>query len=71
MSEKTKEKTIVLRKDDQWYIISSNEGDEKEILVTLLEYAEKGTYNIEREDVMELLAKLGWQLEVHDNLSAA
>lgn len=65
------EKTIVLRKGDHWYVISSSEGDQNEIMLALLEYAEQETYNIDREDVTDLVNELGWQMEIHDNLSAA
>jgi hypothetical protein len=65
------EKTLVLRKDAQWYVVTSDAGDEREILLTLLEYSEKTTYNVEREDVLELIDHLGYRLEVHEGLGMA
>lgn len=64
-------KTIVLRKDGHWYVISSSEGDEREILLKLLEYAENRTYNIGRREVVDLIEKLGYTLEIHNNLGMA
>jgi hypothetical protein len=63
------EKTIVLRKGAHWYILNSSAGDEQEILLTLLEYAEQRTYNIDRADVLALIDRLGWSLEVHENVA--
>ncbi len=65
------DKTLVLRKDAHWYVISSAQGDEREILLALLEYAEEETYNIERDEVMDLVDQLGYRLEVHEDLTAA
>jgi hypothetical protein len=59
------EKTIVLRKGEQWYVITSHQGDEREILLTLLEYAEQRKYDIQRSEVLQLIDRLGWKLEVH------
>ena len=65
------DKTIVLRKDDQWYVVTSHDGDEREVLLALLEYTEQQCYNIEREEVLQLIDRLGWRVEIHQNLSAA
>lgn len=64
-------KTMVLRKQDHWYIISSGAGEESELLLALLEFAEQTEYNIERGEVEALLQRLGWTLEIHDNLNVA
>ncbi len=64
------DKTMVLRKEGHWYVINSQNGDEREILLTLLEYAEQRKYDIARGEVVDLIGQLGWQLEVHDNLCA-
>lgn len=64
-------KTIVLRKEDHWYIISSQDGDESKMLLTLLEYSQKERYNIEPDEVYELLDRLGWEVEVYDRRGAA
>jgi len=66
-----KPKTMILRKGSHWYVISSEDGDEREILLTLLEYSEQTTYNIERTEVLQLIDQLGWELEVVPNLDAA
>lgn len=65
------DKTLVLRKDAHWYVISSACGDEREILLALLEYAEEARFNIGRDEVYALLERFGWVLEEHDNLAAA
>lgn len=65
------ERTIVLRKDEQWYVVNSADGDEEAILLTLLEYAEHETYNIDRGEVFALAGRLGWDVEVHGTLGAA
>lgn len=64
------ERTIVLRKRGHWYVVNSRSGDEREALLTLLEHAENRRYEIGRDDVIELIRELGWELEVHDNLVA-
>ncbi len=65
------EKTIMLRKEDHWYMFNSVAGDEGEILLALLEYAECESYNIEYDEVIELADRLGWTIEMHDNLDLA
>ncbi|MCD8350136.1 MAG: hypothetical protein LUC93_05935 [Planctomycetaceae bacterium] len=45
------DKTIVLRKKGHWYVLNSRTGDEREIILALMEYAEQEKYEIEREDV--------------------
>ncbi len=55
-------RTIVLRKGDHWYALTSRDGDEESILLTLLEYAEQRRFNIRREEVFELIDRLGWRL---------
>lgn len=64
------ERTIVLRKGGHWYVVNSREGDEREVLLTLLEHAENRRYAIDRDDVVRLIHELGWELEVHDSLVA-
>ena len=64
------EKSIVLKKDGHWYIINSSTGDEKEILLTILEYAENKRYNINKSEVMNLIDKLGYEIDVHQNLAS-
>jgi hypothetical protein len=59
-----REKTMVLRKNGHWYVLNSRSGDEREILLALMEYAEQERYDISREDVYGLMEKLGWKLEV-------
>ncbi|MDR1535306.1 MAG: hypothetical protein LBU64_09445 [Planctomycetota bacterium] len=59
------EKTMIMRKKGYWYVLNSNSGDEKGILLTLLEYAEHEHFNIGRDDVYTLMEKLGWKLEVY------
>lgn len=59
------DKTIVLRKKGHWYVLNSRTGDEREIILALMEYAEQETYDIQREDVYKLMDKLGWKLEVY------
>lgn len=61
------EKTIVLRKDGHWYVISSATGDEREILLAILEYAENRKYNIGKDEVLALLDQLGYALDVQQN----
>jgi len=55
-------RTIVLRKGDHWYALTSCEGDEEGILLTLLEYAEQKRFNIRREEVFALIDRLGWRV---------
>ena len=57
------EKTIVLRKNGHWYVINSQAGDEKEILLALIEYSEQKKYDIEMTEVNELAEQLGWKVE--------
>ncbi len=60
-----RDKTIVLRKQGHWYVLNSRTGDEKEIILALMEYAEQQTYDISRDDVYNLMDRLGWKLEVY------
>lgn len=64
-------KCMILRKGSHWYVVNSQDGDERAILLTILEYAEHDSYNIEQEDLLPLIDRLGWTLEIHDNLGAA
>ncbi|MCC8108813.1 MAG: hypothetical protein LIQ30_07165 [Planctomycetes bacterium] len=59
------EKTIVLRKNGHWYVLNSRNGDEKEIILALMEYAEEERYDIEPQEVYDLMEKLGWKMEVY------
>ncbi len=59
------EKTIVLRKNGHWYVLNSRTGDEREIILALMEYAEQETYDIELAEVYSLMEQLGWKLEVY------
>ncbi len=59
------EKTIVLRKNGHWYVLNSETGDEKEIILALMEYAEKEQYGIEANEVYSLMEQLGWKMEVY------
>ncbi len=60
-----REKTIVLRKNGHWYVLNSRNGDEKEIILALMEYAEEEQYDIEPREVYDLMEKLGWKMEVY------
>ena len=65
-------KTLVLRKAGHWYVVNSGRGDERELLLALLEHAEQKVYDISPEEVHRLLAELGWKLEyVGPGLSVA
>ncbi|GEM_PF-1634399 len=68
---KMSDKTIVLKKDGHHYILRSASGDEREILLTILEYAENRRYNIGKNEVMALLRKLGYQVSVHKDFGVA
>ena len=59
------DKTIVLRKQGHWYVLNSRTGDEKEIILALMEYADQQKYDISHDDVYNLMDKLGWKLEVY------
>ncbi len=59
------EKTIVLRKKGHWYVLNSRTGDEKEIILALMEYAEQQKYDISTDEVYRLMERLGWKLEVY------
>ena len=59
------EKTIVLRKNGHWYVINSRNGDEQEIILTLIELAENRKYDINISEVNSLMDQLGWRIEVH------
>ncbi|MCC8190125.1 MAG: hypothetical protein LIP77_05730 [Planctomycetes bacterium] len=59
------EKTVVLRKKGHWYVLNSRTGDEREIILTLMEYADQQKYDINRDEVYSLMEKLGWKLEVY------
>ena len=59
------DKTVVLRKKGHWYVLNSRTGDEREIILALMEYAEQEKYDISREEVYQLMDKLGWKLEVY------
>lgn len=59
------EKTVVLRKKGHWYVLNSRTGDEREIILALLEYAEQEKYDISVDEVYQLMDKLGWRLEVY------
>lgn len=60
-----REKTIVLRKKGHWYVLNSHTGDEKEIILALLEYAEQRKYDISPTEVYALMEQLGWKMEVY------
>ena len=64
-------KTIVLRKDGHWFIINSKDGNPRDIILTLLEYSENKRYSIGKEDVSTLCEKLGYSLEIHENIDLA
>ena len=65
-------KTLVLRKAGHWYVMNSGRGDERELLLALLEHAERQVYDIRPEEVYRLLAQLGWKVEhVGPGMSAA
>lgn len=59
------DKTIVLRKSGHWYVLNSRTGDEKEIILALLEYAEQRKYDISPAEVYSLMDQLGWKMEVY------
>ncbi len=59
------DKTIVLRKKGHWYVLNSRTGDEREIILTLMEYAEQEQYDISPNEVYSLMEQLGWKLEVY------
>lgn len=59
------EKTIVLRKQGHWYVLNSRTGDEREIILALMEYAEQEKYDISVNEVYQLMEQLGWKLEVY------
>lgn len=59
------DKTIVLRKKEHWYVLNSRTGDEKEIILALMEYAEQRHYDISMDEVYSLMDQLGWKLEVY------
>lgn len=59
------DKTVVLRKKGHWYVLNSRTGDEREIILALLEYAEQEKYDISASEVYQLMDKLGWKLEVY------
>ncbi len=59
------DKTIVLRKRGHWYVLNSRTGDEREIILALMEYADNRKYDISHDDVYNLMEKLGWKLEVY------
>ncbi len=59
------EKTIVLRKNGHWYVLNSSTGNEREIILALMEYAEQKQYEIELDEVYSLMEQLGWKLEVY------
>lgn len=59
------EKTIVLRKNGHWYVLNSRDGNEREIILALMEYAEQEHYDIQPEEVYALMDQLGWKLEVY------
>lgn len=60
-----REKTIVLRKNGHWYVLNSHNGDEKEIILALMEYAEREKYDILPAEVYSLMEQLGWKMEVY------
>ena len=60
-----REKTIVLRKNGHWYVLNSQNGDEKEIILALMEYAEREKYDIRPAEVYSLMEQLGWKMEVY------
>ncbi len=64
-------RTIVLRKADQWYIFNSQDGDERQILIALLNLSEQELDKFEGEDVFKMVESLGWRLEVYQNLERA
>ncbi len=59
------DKTLVLRKKGHWYVLNSQTGDEREIILTLMEYAEQEEYDIKLDEVYSLMEQLGWKLEVY------
>ncbi len=59
------EKTIVLKKNGHWYVLNSRTGNECEIILALMEYAEQEHYDIAPGEVYSLMEQLGWKLEVY------
>ncbi len=59
------DKTLVLRKQGHWYVLNSRTGDEREILLALMEYAEQETYGVSLDEVYGLMERLGWRLETY------
>ena len=59
------DKTIVLRKNGHWYVLNSRTGNEREIILALMEYAEQEHFEIEIDEVYSLMEQLGWKLEVY------
>lgn len=57
--------TIVLRKKAHWFIVGApNERDARSALVlSLLEYAEKRSFDVALDDVESLARDLGWTLD--------
>jgi hypothetical protein len=71
MDSDNKEKTMILKKSGHWYVINSSSGNEKEILLTILEYAENKKYNISENEVMHLIDKLGYELDSFNDMGIA
>ncbi len=59
------DKTLVLRKQGHWYVLNSRTGDEREILLALMEYAEQETYGVSLDEVYGLMERLGGRLETY------
>lgn len=59
------DKTLVLRKKGHWYVLNSRTGDEREIILTLMEYAEQEQFDIKLDEVYSLMEQLGWKLETY------
>ena len=57
------DKTIVVHKDEHWWIINSSKGDEKEILRMLLKYAKDEKHTLQEWEALSLIDQLGYKLE--------
>jgi hypothetical protein len=62
------QKNLVLRRQEQWYIIPCA-GHEQEILLTILE-KEREDFDPQQQDIYACLSDLGWQIEFASTFAA-
>jgi len=62
------QKNLVIRRQEQWYIIPCS-GREQEILLSIIEQEREG-FDPHSQDVYACLCELGWEIEFASTFAA-